>query len=152
MRKRRRREKESKKTKTERWTLQLIPSCELYTCIFHFPSMVCVFSSHSIVSLYPLYPFSRATTLLSFSPKLPLKTFWETQILSQFYSDCYLVSKKKKTKLSQEKNQMTMLMESHTRRLIATALEDLGEVMSNPQSAEETRVSSVCNAQTPWYL
>lgn len=47
---------------------------------------------------------------------------------------------------------MTMLMESHTRRLIATALEDLGEVMSNPQSAEETRVSSVCNAQTPWYL
>lgn len=40
---------------------------------------------------------------------------------------------------------MTMLMESHTKRLIATALEGWGGMMSNPQNAKESRASGVCS-------
>lgn len=46
---------------------------------------------------------------------------------------------------------MTVLMDSHTKRLIAV-LWKMGKVMSNPQNAEKTRAGGVCNVQTPGYL
>lgn len=82
--------------------------------MFPFTSVVCIFSSHSIISLHPLYPFSTAIALLLFSPKLPLKTYLETQIYLNLTVIAILFPKK-----SQEKNQMTVLMDSHTKRLIA---------------------------------
>lgn len=116
--------------------------------MFPFTSVVCIFSSHSVISLHPLYPFSTAIALLLFSPKLPLKTYLETQIYLNLTVIAILFPKKKE---SGEKPDDRADGLSH-KEINCSALEDLGKVMSNPQNAEKTRASGVCNVQTPGYL